>query len=399
MFLKTRHALVLSFILLMITAAWSQVRTGGGPATPSRTTSGSSIPNIPPAARAIVVRGRVALQNGAAPPEPIAIERVCNGAVRREGYTDFKGNFEISLGQGSVDRDATESGRDVFQNSGNRSATMGPGSELGITMPTSSRNTDATRPELFGCELRASLPGYRTTSVGLRPDGSTFSLDVGVIVLTPMDNAQGAVISMTTLSAPQDARQAYEKGEKAVERKKFAEAEKELRKAIAQYSDFAAAWSLLGEVHRQNADFTSAKEDYQHAISADPKFVNPYYGMAIVSVHEKNWPEVLKYTGEIKKLNPSLYPLAVMYNAAANYYTGNIDAAEQSVHQFETLDPEHRNPDSALLLSNILLAKHDYAGAARALETYLKLVPNAPNTAAIQKQIKDLNEMSMAKQQ
>jgi hypothetical protein len=63
------------------------------------------------------VRGKVALQGGVAITEPVAIERVCNGAVRREGYTDFKGNFEFQLGQGTEGRDATESGRDVFQNS------------------------------------------------------------------------------------------------------------------------------------------------------------------------------------------------------------------------------------------------------------------------------------------
>jgi cytochrome c-type biogenesis protein CcmH/NrfG len=346
-----------------------------------------------------VIRGRVALQNGAAPPEPIAIERVCNGAVRREGYTDFKGNFEFSLGQGSADRDATESGRDVFQNSGNRAATMGAGSEFGISnLPTTSRNTDSTRPELFGCELRASLPGFKTSTVILRPEGSSFSLNVGVIVLTPMDGALGAVISMTTLAAPPDAREAYEKGEKAVDHKKFSEAEKELKKAVAGYADFAAAWSLLGEVHRQNANFAAAKDAYQHAIAADPKFINPYYGMAIVSVHEKNWNEVIKNTEEINKLNPSLYPLALMYNAAANYYVGNIDAAEKSLMAFESLDASHQQPDSELLLSNILLAKHDYTGAAKALESYLKLVPNAPNTAVIQKQIADLNQMSLAQQ-
>ncbi len=399
MFLRIRRALTLSCIFLL-TPALAQVRTGGsGSASSSTRAPSSSAPSIPPEARAVVVRGRVTLQNGVAPPEPIAIERVCNGAVRREGYTDFKGNFEFSLGQGNADRDATESGRDVFQNSGNRSATMGAGSEFGISNPsTTSKNTDSIRPELFGCEIRAALPGFKTTSVILRPDGSSFYLNVGVIVLTPMENAQGAVISMTTLAAPPDAREAYAKGEKAVDRKKFPEAEKELKKAIAEYGDFSAAWSLLGEVYRQNANFSAAKDAYTHAIAADPKFINPYYGMAIISVHEKNWNEVLKYTGQINTLNPALYPMALMYDAAANYYLGNIDAAEKRLKAFESFDSAHQHPDSELLMSNILLGKHDYAGAAKVLENYLKLVPNAPNAAAIQKQIQDLNQMSMAQQ-
>jgi TolA-binding protein len=396
--LKTRWVLSLSCILIMCPAL-AQVRPGGGSSTPSAprlpTASTSS---IPPEARAVIVRGKVALQDGTALTEPIAIERVCSGAVRREGYTDFKGNFEFQLGQGSEGRDATESGRDVFQNSGNRGPTQGPGADYGMAMPSSSRTSDSTRPELLGCEIRASLPGFKTSSVLLRPEGSSWSLNVGVIVLTRMETMPGAIISLTTMSAPADARNAYEKGQKDVARGKFSDAEKELSKAVSVYPDFAAAWSMLGEVRRQQDNLAAAKEAYLRAISADPQFVSPYFGMAIVAVHEKNWSDVLKYSGEALKLNPALFPLANMYNGAANYYLGNLDAAEQSVRRFQTMDADHHNPDSALLLSNILLAKHDYAGAGKALEEYLKLVPNAPNAAEIKKQLKDLNDMNLAKQ-
>lgn len=397
MFKRSPRALSLSCFLFTF-PAFAQVRPGGTGSTPSAPrVPTTSTPN-PSDTRAVFVRGRVALQDGMALAEPVAIERVCNGAVRREGYTDFKGNFEFQLGQGTAARDATESGRDVFQNSGNRGPTQGPGADYGISMPSSTRNGDSTRTELLGCELRASLPGFRTSSVSLRPDGSSWSLNVGVIVLSRMDTAPGATISLTTMAAPPEARNAYEKGQKEIARGKFSEAEKELNKAITLYPDFAAAWSMLGEMRRQQANSAGAKEAYLRAISADPQFVSPYFGMAIVAVHEKNWTDVVKYSGEALRLNPSLFPLANMYNGAANYYLGNLDVAEESIRRFEKLDTNHHNPDSALLLSNILLAKHDFAGAAKALEEYLALVPNAPNAADIRKQLKDLNEMSVAKQ-
>ncbi len=384
--------------LFAVLPAFAQVRTGGGNSTPStsRTPSTSSTANIPQT-QTIVIRGKVALEGGITISEPIAIERVCNGAVRREGYTDFKGNFEFDLGQGDVGRDATESGRDVFQNSGNRGPTMGPGAEYGMSTPSAGAATTG-RPELLGCELRASLPGFRTSTVILRPDGSSWSLNVGTIVLARMEGVTGSTISLTTMNAPASARQAYEKGEKAIDHNKFPEAEKELKKALAEYPDFAAAWSMLGEVHRHNSDFTSAKADYLHAISLDAKFVNPYYGMAIISVHEKNWADALKYSDEVMKLNPVAYPLTGMYSAAANYYLGNLTAAEDNVRSFEKTDTSHQHPDSSLLLSNILLAKHDYSGAAKALEEFLKVVPTAANAADIKKQIKDLNDMSQAKE-
>ncbi len=398
MFLNIRRVLFLSCILV-IPPAFSQVRTGGGGGVPStsRPSTSTTTTNLPSGPQTLVVRGKVALQDGSTIREPIAIERVCNGAVRRKGYTDFKGNFEFDLGQSAEGRDASESGRDVFQNSGNRAPTLGQDSDYGVSTLATNKPSDSTHPELMGCELRAALPGFRTSSVMLRPDGSSWSLNVGTIVLARMEGVTGSTISLTTMNAPASARQAYEKGEKAVDHNKFPEAEKELKKAVTEYPDFAAAWSLLGEVHRHNSDFSSAKDDYLKAISLDAKFVNPYYGMAIISVHEKNWADALKYSEEVTKLNPLAYPLTSMYSAAANYYLGNLTAAEDNVRSFEKIDTGHQHPDSSLLLSNILLAKHDYSGAAKALEAFLKVVPNAANAADIKKQIKDLNDMSQAK--
>jgi Flp pilus assembly protein TadD len=89
-----------------------------------------------------------------------------------------------------------------------------------------------------------------------------------------MDTVPGATISLTTLAAPADARNAYERGQKDIARGKFSDAEKELNKAVGIYPDFAAAWSMLGEVRRQQANFPSAREAYLHAISVDPRFVS-----------------------------------------------------------------------------------------------------------------------------
>ena len=334
------------------------------------------------------------MQDGSAPTEPIAIERVCNGASRKETYTDFKGHFEFQFGQSTQARDATESGRDVFQNSGNRGPTQGMDSEFGIDPPPTMGSADAIRPELLGCELRASLPGFKSSTVMLRPNGSSWDLDVGTIVLTRLNNVSGATISVTTMAAPESAKRAYEKGEKLATAKKFGEAEKSLRQAVTLYPNFASAWFMLGEVHREQNKMPSAKDDYNKAVSADAQFVNPYFGLAVLAIHEKDWKSALTYTEEVAKLNPAAFPLSYMYNAAANYYTGNLDAAETSARKFQTFDTGYQHPESTLLLSNILLAKQDYRGAAQQLEEYLKLMPNAPNAAAVKDQIQQLNGMA-----
>lgn len=375
-----------------------QVRSGGGNSVPSAPrVPATSAPGVSNDTRALFVHGKVVLAAGIKLTEPVAIERVCNGAVRKEGYTDFKGSFEIQLGQDTASRDATESGRDVFQNSGNRGPTQGMGSDLGITMPTTSRTPDATHPELLGCEIRASLPGFASTSVALRAEGSAWDVNVGTIVLTRMDNVQGATISLTTMSAPPEARNAYEKGVKAVSAQKYAQAEKELRKAVGAYPQFATAWSLLAEVHRSQNQFSDAREEYGRAIAADPQYVSPYFGLAVIAVNDKNWEDTVKYTAQAIKLNATAFPLAYMYNGAANFYLGHLEIAEESARQFQQLDSKHLHPESAVLLSNILVARHDYDGAAQQLEDYLRLVPNAPNAAEVKNQLQQLKSMNVAK--
>jgi tetratricopeptide (TPR) repeat protein len=318
--------------------------------------------------------------------------------VRKEGYTDFKGNFEFELGKGDTSRDVTESGRDVFQNSGNRGPTQGMGSDYGVSTPGGGPSTVTTRPELLGCELRASLPGYRSSSVILRADGNSWDFNVGTILLSRLENVKGSTISTTTMAAPAAARRAFEKGEKALAGKKLDESEKELRRAVEIYPAFAKAWAMLGDVHRQQNKLQDAREDYGKGIAADSQFVNPYFGMAVIAIHEKNWEEALKYSNRVTEINAAAFSLNYMYNAAANYHLGNLPAAEASAHKFKELDTDHQYPDSCLLLSNILLAKRDYDGAARELEDYLRIVPAASNAARINEQIKQLHDMRMVKQ-
>src|SRR4051794_23498874 len=82
--------------------------TGTTPGTttpsPGRTTTPSTNPTTPSTTpsvsipQPIFVSGRVTLEDGTPPPDPVVIESVCNGSAHNEGYTDAKGYFSIELG-------------------------------------------------------------------------------------------------------------------------------------------------------------------------------------------------------------------------------------------------------------------------------------------------------------
>ncbi|MGZ4840878.1 MAG: tetratricopeptide repeat protein [Candidatus Angelobacter sp.] len=331
--------------------------------------------------RSVFISGKVILQGGG-PTGRIAIERICNGMVRREGYTNSKGNFQFELGRNSMERDASQADSDRMVS--NRNARVPP-----------SGGSDIRYDE---CDLRASMPGFVSTTVPMRVYAGSTQIEVGTIVLTKMGTADGPTVSVNAMAVPKEAREAFDKGRKAGTEKKFDEAVTELNKAVGIFPQYAAAWSLLGEIHRLQNQFEPARAEYAKALAADPKFVSPYFGLAAMAVVENKWTDAAQLTDRLIQLNSSAYPLAYFFNAAANLNLGKLDAAELSARKFQQVDKAHTRPDIALLLANILTGKHQYAEAAQLYREYLALKPDAPNAVALKNEAQRLEGLSAAKQ-
>jgi tetratricopeptide (TPR) repeat protein len=225
--------------------------------------------------------------------------------------------------------------------------------------------------------------------------GDTWQYEVGTIFLKRIGNAPGTTISVTSIAAPRDAMRAYEKAQK-IKAEKPAEAEKELNKAVKIYPHFAAAWSLLGDIHRERNEFDPARTDYQQAISADPQFVNPSYGLTMIAAQEKKWDDAIRLSDQVIKLNSAAYPLVYFLNAAANYNLQNFGAAEDSAKKFKALDTQHSHPDVCLLLSYVFSARQDYAAAAREIREYLALSPNSPDAESLNNDAKRFEDLSVS---
>lgn len=376
------RAWILISMAALATAAGAQ-RTGGT-GTSSSSRSVPSLPsNVPNSSvQPVFISGKVLLEGGGILPEPVAIERVCNGVSRREGYTDFKGQFQFQVGASMTFQDASENDSRTSPNSQTRSS-AGLGRRGGV--------------DLNGCELKAMLPGYQSTVLSLHTSGDNWQYEVGTLYLKRMGDAKGTTISVTSMAAPKDAMHAYEKAQRAMQEKP-AEAEKELNKAVRIYPQFAAAWTLLGDIHRQSERFDLARTEYEHAVAADPQFVNPAYGLATIAMQEKKWNEAAQLTDQVLKMNALAFPVAYFLNAAANYNQQKFDAAEESAKKFKALDTQHNHPDVCLLLSHIFVRKQDYAGAAREIREFLAVAPNAPDADALKVQAQRFEELSVSAQ-
>ncbi len=347
------------------------------PQDESRTT----MPDIP---RPVYLSGRVMMDDGTPPPEPVVLERVCNGMPRPEGFTDSKGRFSFELGRNSaMMADASVSStRDPFGDSN-----MGIGGGR-----TSSRGAGpfGSDPRLLGCELRAALAGYRSDVINLSQRRALDNPDVGTIVLHRLGNVEGTTISATSLSAPKDAKKAYEKGLESMKKSKWENAQKQFEKAVAEHPTYAAAWYELGVAHQEQQRPEEARKAFAQALEADPKYVKPYLNLAILASSEKKWDEVAKNTETLIRLNPVDFPQAYMWNSIANLNLRNPDAAEKSAREALKISPGTAKLHHILGLA--LANKGDYTGAVREVNTYVELAPQATDIELVKKQLLEIQQ-------
>ena len=411
---------IVSFCFLFSSAAYTQGQApapapGGAPATVPGGVGNTPTPNIPGAPgnqnrtgfpqtndpnrnnfpemqRPIFISGKVMMADGTAPTESITIEKICNGTPRPVAYTSSKGRFSFQLGntQGILS-DASTSGA-ADSTFGDPSGFGSPQRGLG-----NSRTGGSSERDLMGCELRASMPGFRSETVNLSGHRMFDNPDVGTIVLRRIGNVEGTTISATSLQAPKDARKAFEKGRELLKKNKTEEAEKEFQRAVEEYPKYATAWYELGHLQALRKDEADARKSYEQSIAADAKYVNPYLELALIAAHGNNWQDTAEITARVIRLNAIDFPVAYFYNSVANYNLKNLDAAEKSAREAQKLDPQHRFPKVDQILGVILVDKKDFTGAAEQMRSYLKFAPTAKDADQVRSQLMQLEKLAVAR--
>ena len=115
---STRIALAIALLAPLATAQRGGSTSSANAA--SRSAPSTRTPGAPDTTRPLFISGKVMLQGGGVLPEPVPIERVCNGTVRREGYADIRGQFEFQLGLNLTFQDASENDTRITPNAQSR---------------------------------------------------------------------------------------------------------------------------------------------------------------------------------------------------------------------------------------------------------------------------------------
>jgi tetratricopeptide (TPR) repeat protein len=334
--------------------------------------------------RPLFVMGKVVMDDGTPPPDPVVIQLVCHGQPRSIAHTNGKGTFSADLNSRSMEAllaDASQSPDSILgQNSSDPSRMMSSGNRGMDSNGLSER-------QLLDCELQAYQPGFRSDVARLGQRRSLDNPDVGTLFLHRLSNVEGLTISSTSALAPKDAKKAFEKARNNQNKHDWTGAEKELQRAVTIYPRYSAAWYALGNVQLEQKDLDAARQSYTRALEADPKFVNPYAQLTMVAFRQQNWQDVAVNSDHLLRLNPIDFPQAWLYSAYAHFNLHDLEAAEKSAREGLMHDPTHRTPRLNQVLAAVLSQKHDYSGAAQSLRDYLQFASSAPDADKVRQQI------------
>jgi tetratricopeptide (TPR) repeat protein len=220
------------------------------------------------------------------------------------------------------------------------------------------------------CRVTIRLDGYQTAEVTLHHGA--------VVVLKRIGANEGSTVSAPSLNVPEEARKAREKGVEEINKDKWDKARKDLERAVAAWPQYAAAWTDLGEVYREQAMDHEARAAYDHALLADPKYVRAYVPAARLALDEGRVEDGLRLSEQALAMNPVEFPEAWFYNAVANFNLKRLDEAEKSVQRAIALDSAHTLlPRAEHLLGFVLAQKREYQQALVHLRNYVRISPLA----------------------
>lgn len=400
----TRFGLPIGLALFAaITCAQTAPPKGAPPSAPGSSTTSPPTVSRPTSSGTlnrgtIFVSGRVMLEDGTAPTEPVVIEKICGSSRRAEAHTDNKGEFSFQLGMGAVNTEALSDMSAETSRVPGSGPTLGAAQSIG-TPGNASGGRLSESSTLMGCELHAVLAGYWSRNVTLGPNSGLDSTDVGVIILKHLaPGNDGNTVSMTNALAPKDAKKAYDKARQLIAKGKSADAKVNLVKAVEIYPKYASAWFELGTLQMEAEDPAAARQSFDKSLEADPKYLPPYERIAVLELRDRQWRELATTTGRLIQLNAYEFPQAYFYNALAHLNLVEPEAAEKSAREALKQDPQ-KFSRATYVLGLALAQRGDFTGGAEQLKAYLLTKPPDAELPQLRQQLAEMERRANGSKQ
>ena len=242
-------------------------------------------------------------------------------------------------------------------------------------------------------QYKVEIPGYRL-AYG-RDDLSMSGRADELITLkalpgtTPPSAGPPALIDARIAAIPPDAKKEYDAGQKAINGNDFAGAIPHFEKAVALYPKYAEAYQQLGLSHLQSNHGPEAEAAFNKALAIEDKMPQAQYmlGMLLAMTNRANLAE--KPFTRFVELDPT-NPDAHFELAKTEFALNKFPDAE--THARRAIELKEKNPGVEVVLAYSLLRQKKSGEAKDAFQQYLKLDPNSPMKADVQKTIAMIDE-------
>jgi tetratricopeptide (TPR) repeat protein len=240
--------------------------------------------------------------------------------------------------------------------------------------PQPSHEANTNLPWAIGAYYDGPLPDLSSTkTAGL--------LDAEACISWTEYGVRSPTVSTARLAVPEKASSEYQKGCDDYKDKKFVHSEEHLRKAIAVYPVYAAAWVLLGQVLDAQRRRPEAREVCSQASAVDPKYVAPYLCLAEFAATESDWEQVARLSKRALELDPVSNIYSFYYSAYAGVHLRHFHEAETSALAALQLDRWNLLPQLHLLLAEAYGGKGNTPAEMAELREFLKMAPNSDDAA------------------
>jgi tetratricopeptide (TPR) repeat protein len=189
-------------------------------------------------------------------------------------------------------------------------------------------------------------------------------------------------------SVPKEAIDLYKKGMELERKGETKKAVEEFNKAIGLDPNFGPAQSELGTLYLKLGDPGKAATTLESAVKLIPENFQARLSYGIALLNQKKFPEAEEQLAVAVKKNPNS-ATAHMYLGIALMSQKKLEDAEKELN-LSVASNSNEVAVAHKYLGGLYWGKREYQHAADELETYLKLMPKAPDAERTKAAIKEL---------
>ncbi len=212
-------------------------------------------------------------------------------------------------------------------------------------------------------------------------------------------------VSATSLAAPKEAKAALRKALRELDKGHSAKpaksaqhlkkAKQYLEKAVAEYPEYATAWTKLGQVKADLGDPYGAIAALERSVKLDERYLPPYDSLVWLYMAKEDWDHATELAKFVLDINPAVAKMR-WYLAGCAYELGHDDEAISLFREIENdAEAAKQFPQSHLFLGLIYARRGQLAKAAADYRAYLLFVPDAPDAEAVKKQLNEWEQLGV----